>query len=65
MIEVLVHLVSANEVQGPQHVREHTQSNQVFRHPKGLRGQSLVEFASIASILFLLVFAVLEFGRGF
>lgn len=29
------------------------------------RAQAMVEFAAIATILFLLVFAILEFGRGF
>src|SRR6266849_3091818 len=29
------------------------------------RGQSLVEFAAIAPILFLLVFGIIEFGRAF
>lgn len=35
------------------------------RFPRGERGQSLVEFAFVTFLLFLLVFAVIDFGRLF
>ena len=32
-------------------------------HPPGRRGQALVEFALVAPIFFLLLFAIIDFGR--